>query len=45
MCFQELDNEELHNVDIGERRRNKHLESWVINTFDEWRILKGYAFD
>lgn len=44
-CFRELDNEELHNVDIGGKRRNKHLESWVINTFDEWRKFKDYALD
>jgi hypothetical protein len=43
--FRELDNEELHNVDICGRRRNKHLKSWVINTFDEWRKFKGYALD
>jgi hypothetical protein len=43
--FRELDNEELHNVDIGGRKRNKHLQSWVINTFDEWRKFKGYALD
>jgi len=38
----DLDEKEVENVNKGGWRINKHVELWVRNVFDEWRIFHGF---
>ncbi len=38
----DLNENENENVNKGGRRVNKHVELWVKNVFDEWRVFCGF---
>jgi hypothetical protein len=40
--FLDIDEKEVHNVNKGGRRINKHGELWAKNAFDEWKVFHDF---